>query len=171
MKSSMRFLAAAALLATGYFLGNVQISTVANAQPEESIPSDDAIKKIRDVNTALKNAVIQLKTESKYESVTKDINSFAVLVGGIDVKEDLESGHGVDPESFAALNVLMYDLKKNNIKDDSLADWVDHNQFSYDADGLLMYKGKILRIYSISKLRRLNAQRHVVLEETKKNKS
>lgn len=171
MKSSVKFLAACSLLATGYFLGNVQISTIAQAQLEESIPSEDAIKKIRDVNTAMKNAVIQLKTESKYESVTKEINSFAVMVGGIDVKEDLEGGHGVDPETFAALNVAMYDLKKNNIKDDSLADWVDADQFSYDAEGRLMYKGKILRIYSISKLRRLNAQRHVVLEENKKNKS
>lgn len=168
MKSSMRFLAACSLLATGYFLGNVSISSIASAQLEESIPSEDAVKKIRDVNTALKNAVIQLKTESKYESVTKEVNAFAVMVGGIDVKEDLESGRGVDPETFAALNVLMFDLKKNGIRNDSLADWVDVDQFSYDAEGRLMYKGKILRIYSISKLRRLNAQRHVVLEENKK---
>lgn len=170
MKSSMRIFLACSLVTSGYFLGNLQIFRAAQAQTEEAIPSDEAIRKIRDAHVAMKAAIQQLKVESKYESVTKGVNPFAILVGGINVKDDLESGHGIDPESYAALSVAIYDIKKNHLKDESLADWVDPNLFNYDANGRLTYRDKVLRIYSISKLRRLNAQRQVVLEDTKASK-
>ena len=171
MKISVRVLTAGCLVALGYILGSCQPLPMAFAQPEDSSVSDEAAKKIVEAHDALKKAADQLKLESKYESVTKGVNSFSVLVGGINAKEDLESGHGVDPETFAALNVAVYQLKKNNIKDDQLADWVDTNLLGYDSNGHLTYKNKVVRIYSIARLRKLNAQRQVVLGETKEVKT
>jgi hypothetical protein len=167
MRNSMRVFSAGCLVALGYFCGSSQSIQLVQAQPAVASPSDDAIKKIIDAHDALKKAVDQLKLESRYESVTKGVNPYSVLVGGINAKEDLENGRGVDPETFATLNVAMYELKKNNVKDDLLADWVDTNLFGYDADGHLTYKNKVVRIYPISRLRKLNAQRLVVLGETK----
>lgn len=171
MRSSMRFIVAGGLVAFGYVMGSTAMFRVAQAQPDAATPSDDAIKKIGDANVSLRAAALQLTSESRYSSATKSVNSYAVLVGGIDVKEDLEDGHGVDPETFAALNVAMYEIKKNNVRDDSLADWIDPNLFSYDPSGHLMYRNKVLRIYSISRLRKLNAQRMVVLGEAKDAKA
>lgn len=170
MNSSMRILVACCLVAVGYFLGSSNVFKAAHGQTEESLPSEDALKKVRDAYAAMKSAREQLKSESRYESVTKELNPYAVLVGGLNVKEDLESGHGIDPDSFAALNVAIFDIKKNNVKDETLADWVDVNLFSYDSNGRLMYRNKVVRVYSISRLRRLNSQRLVVLDEVKDKK-
>jgi len=76
---------------------------------------------------ALKSAANQLQIESRYSSVTKAINPYSVLVGGINVKDDLEGGHGVDPETFAALNVAAYDLKRNPLKGDKTATFAFHD--------------------------------------------
>ena len=169
MRSSVRVLPAGCLGAVGYILGTGQLHRVAFAQPDETV-SDEATKKINDAHDGLKKAAEQLKLESRYESVTKGVNPYSVLVGGINAKEDLESGHGVDPDTFAALNVAVYQLKKNSIKDESLADWVDTNLLGYDNNGHLTYRNKVVRIYSISRLRKLNAQRMVILGETKEVK-
>ena len=170
MRNSMRVLSAACLVALGYFLGNTQVFRVAQAQPADNSVSEDATKKIIEAHDALKKAMSQLKLESRYESVTKAVNPYSVLVGGINAKDDLESGHGVDPDTFAALHVAVYQLKKNNIKDELLADWVDTNLLGYDNNGHLTYRSKVVRIYPISRLRKLNAQRMVVLGETKEQK-
>ena len=169
MRSSVQIFTAGCLIAIGYVLGTCQVHRVAFAEPEDSV-SDESTKKISDANDALKKAVEQLKLESRYESVTKGVNPYSVLVGGINAKEDLEGGHGVDPDTFAALNVAVYQLKKNNVKDESLADWVDTNLLGYDNNGHLTYRNKVVRIYSISRLRKLNAQRMVILGETKEVK-
>jgi hypothetical protein len=170
MLSFKRMVLATGLLATGYVLGSLSPFVPLRAQDGDAGPSDDSAKKIVSANDALKSAVDQLKLESRYESATKGINSFAVMVGGVNAKDDLESGHGVDPETFAALYAAAYDLKKMNIKDDSLADWVDVNQLDYDADGRLTYQNKIVRMYSVSKLKKLNAQRRVLIGEAKAEK-
>jgi hypothetical protein len=170
MRNWIRGMSAGCLIAIGYILGVCHVYPLAHAQPEDFSVSDEATKKIVEANDALKKAVEQLKLESRYESVTKGVNPYSVLVGGINAKEDLESGHGVDPDTFAALNVAVYQLKKNNVKDESLADWVDTNLLGYDNNGHLTYRNKVVRIYSISRLRKLNAQRMVVLGETKEVK-
>lgn len=171
MRISVRILSAACLLTTGYMFGSLHSFPKAYAQPESPSVSEDSAKKIIEANDALKKAVDQLKLESKYESVTKDVNPYSVLVGGINAKEDLESGLGVDPETYAALNIAAYQLKKNNIKDDQLADWVDTNLLGYDSGGHLTYRNKVVRIYSISRLRKLYAQRLVILGEAKEAKT
>ena len=171
MRLSMRLVSAGCLLGLGYLMGSTQVFRTALAQPAETMPSDDSLKKIGEAHEALKRAVDQLRQDSRYESVTKGVNGYSVLVGGLNAKDDLESGHGVDPETFAALHVAVYELKKNNVKDDSLADWVDTNLLGYDNDGHLTYRNKVVRIYPISRLRKLNAQRLVVLSGSKPTKS
>lgn len=156
-----------ALIALGYLLGTCSSFAPARAQDATSMPSEDATKKILDANEKLKAAVEALKLESRYESVTRGINSYSVLVGGLNAKEDLEAGHGVDPETFAALYTAAFDMKKLNIRDDSLADWVDLTQLDYDAEGRLTYGGKIVRIYPVSKLKKLRAQRLVLIGEAR----
>jgi hypothetical protein len=92
------------------------------------------------------------------------------MVGGLNAKEDLESGRGVDPETFAALYAAAYDLKKLNLKDESLADWVDIGLLDYDAEGRLTYQNKVVRIYPVSRLKKLNTQRRVLIGEAKAEK-
>lgn len=159
-----------ALIALGYLLGTCHPFAPARAQDGVTAPSDDATKKIVEANDKLKAAVDTLKNESRYESVTKGVNSYAVLVGGLNAKEDLEAGHGVDPETFAALYAAAYDLKKLNVRDDSLADWVEIAQLDYDGEGRLTYGGKVVRIYPVSRLKKLRAQRLVLIGESRPEK-
>jgi len=161
-----RILLGGLLVAVGYVLGTCG-PFAARAQDDQAPPSDDAVKKIVEANDKLKAAVEALKLESRYESATKGINAYAVLVGGLNVKDDLESGHGVDPETFAALYTAAYDLKKLNLKDDSLADWVEIAKLDYDAEGRLTYGGKVVRIFPVSKLKKLRAQRLVMIGEAR----
>ena len=170
MLTYKRMLLGTGLLMTGYLLGSLSPFAAVRAQDADAGPSDDSVKKIVAANDALKSAVDQLKLESRYEVATKGIKSFAVMVGGLNVKEDMESGHGVDPETFAALYAAAYDLKKLNIKDESLADWIDVNQLGYDAEGRLTYQNKVVRIYPVSRLKKLNAQRRVLIGEVKAEK-
>ena len=159
-----------ALIALGYLLGTCNPFAPVRAQDGASAPSDEATKKIVEANDKLKAAVDALKNESRYESVTKGVNSYAVLVGGLNAKEDLEAGHGVDPETFAALYAAAYDLKKLNVRDDSLADWVEIAQLDYDGEGRLTYGGKVVRIYPVSRLKKLRAQRLVLIGESRPDK-
>lgn len=157
-----------ALVALGYLLGTFSPFAPVRAQDAGGLPSDDAAKKILDVNEKLKGAVDALKLESRYESVTKVANPYAVLVGGLNSKEDLDAGHGVDPDTYAALYVAAFDMKKLNLRDDSLSEWVDISQLDYDGEGRLTYAGKIVRIYPVSRLKKLRAQRLVLSGEVKK---
>ncbi len=170
MKLYRRMALGTGLLAVGYLLGSLGLFSAVRAQEGGAGPSDDSVKKIVAANDALKAAVEQLKLESRYEVATKGINSYAVMVGGLNAKEDLESGHGVDPETFAALYAAAYDLKKLSIKDDSLADWVDVNLLDYDAEGRLTYQNKVVRIYPVSRLKKLGTQRRVLIGEVKAEK-
>ncbi len=170
MKFCKRMALGTGLLAVGYLLGSLGLFSAVRAQESDAGPSDDSVKKIVAANDALKAAVEQLKLESRYEVATKGINSYAVMVGGLNAKEDLESGRGVDPETFAALYAAAFDVKKLNIKDETLADWVDVNLLDYDAEGRLTYQNKVVRIYPVSRLKKLNTQRRVVIGEVKPEK-
>ena len=167
MQTLKRITCVVALVGLGYLLGNGSPFSFVRAQDADSRPSDEAGKKINEANDKLKAAVEILKLESRYESATKGVNSYAVLVGGLNAKEDLDGGHGVDPETFAALYTAAYDLKKLSMKDDSLAEWVDVSQLDYDAEGRLTYGGKVVRIYSVSRLKKLRAQRLQLIGEKK----
>jgi hypothetical protein len=80
------------------------------------------------------------------------MNTYAIMVGGVDALDDLESGRGVDPETFAALYA-----------GDAIDEVAQH--LSRDEDGRLTYKNRPLRIYPVSRLKKLHSQRLVITGE------
>jgi hypothetical protein len=79
------------------------------------------------------------------------VNAFLVLCGGGDARADLESGIGVDPETFAAL------YAGQAIPD--IADLLDR-----DEENRLTYNGQVVRMYSKARLQRLYAERTKIAE-------
>ena len=76
-----------------------------------------------------------LSDEKRYVPAIQGLNAFATSAGGVDAVADLESGQGVDPETFAGLYAGQ-----------ALAEVAEH--LGRDAEGHLTYKNKIVRIYS-----------------------
>lgn len=154
-----QILIVAAALAAGYVAGNLNVLRLplAFAQDEQE-PSEEATKKITAANDALRAAMDTLKTENLYNPVTKSLNSYAVLAGGVDAEKDLEDGKGVDPETFAALYA-----------GDAIESIAEH--LSRDEEGRLTYKNKIVRIYPISRLKRIQAKRMQILGEKQEKES
>jgi len=170
MASLKRLLLGASLIAVGYLAGNLSLFSHVRAQDADGGPSDDATKKVALANEALRSAVDQLRLESRYEAVSKDINTYAVMVGGVNAQQDLESGAGVDPETFATLYVAAFNLKNLNIRDENLSDWLNMNLLNFDAEGHLTYENKIVRIYPVSRLKKLDSQRRVLIGEVRPEK-
>ncbi|HET6423150.1 MAG TPA: hypothetical protein VFG20_05670 [Planctomycetaceae bacterium] len=156
MSKAIRVCSALALIAGGFVLGRIDSSSWSrlHAQDEVTGPSEETTKKIQLANDALKAATESLKNESLYVSATKSINVFGVLTGGLNAVDDLESGRGVDPETFAALHA-----------DDATEDVKQH--LGKDEDGRLTYKNKVVRIYPISRLKKAYGQRAIVTGEVK----
>ena len=77
---------------------------------------------------------------------TKGLNAFAVSCGGVNALDDLEAGNGVDPETFAGLYAGL-------AKPDVAA------QLGRDDQGRITYKNKIVRMYPVSRLKKLFATR------------
>ena len=142
------------LLAGGYIMGASGVLDVTGllAQDPADGPSDETIDKIRDANNAVSSAVLALKNDGLYQSAIEDPNAFAVLAGGVNAIADLQSGRGVDPVTFAAL----YAGRAIGEIDDKL---------SYDDEGRLMYNNKLVRMYSIGRLKRMYEERARILGE------
>jgi len=134
--------------------GSVGTSQVA-AQDPVAGPSEETQRKIQAANDSLKIALEGLKAESLYNPATQGMNVYGVLSGGLDAIDDLESGRGVDPETFAALY------------SDLALDEVQQN-LSKDAEGRLTYKNKLIRVYPITRLKRQHAKRLVLTGEVQK---
>lgn len=137
-----------AMLAAGYWLGATGgISSVgAVAQDEPSNENAAAEGKIRDVQGALQAAVEELRQAGKYNAITDGTNAFLILSGGGDAMVDLESGNGVDPETFAAL----YAGK-------AIPEVAD--KLGTDDEGRVTYNDKPITLYSRSRLKRMFAER------------
>ena len=118
MRRFTTFSAAFGLVGIGYVLGSVglpaslllaQANKGVQAAEEEagdkSGPSPETAAKIKAADDALKAAMEALQNEnaSFYVPATKGLNALAITSGGVNAVEDLESGRGVDPETFAAL--------------------------------------------------------------------
>jgi len=148
MRTRIRILGAVALVAFGYVLGSSGVATPAalQAQNEAEGASEETQGKIRSAYDALNAAMAALEQEQQYTPVMKGVNAFDVLAGGADAKQDLETGRGVDPETFAALYA------------DQATDEIAAN-ISKDEQGRVTYKGKIVRMYSISRLKQMFAKR------------
>lgn len=157
MSTAGRWCSAIGLLGLGFLLGRADFQFGPSIHAEDAEvtgPSEETTKKIQLVNDALKAATESLKNESLYTAATKPINVLGVLSGGLNAVDDLESGRGVDPETFAALYA-----------DEATDDVKLH--LGKDEDGRLTYKNKVIRIYPISRLKKLQAQRKVVTGEAK----
>jgi hypothetical protein len=154
MRSAVRLSSGLGLLCAGYVLGSLQaggpflLRAEPQSQPQgqsqsqsEGIP--EAVKtKLRDANRALADAIQALVEEKRYVPAIQGVNSFAASVGGVDAVADLESGLGVDPETYAGL-----------LSGQALPEVAE--SLARDPEGRLTYKNKSIRIYSPTRLRQL----------------
>ena len=154
MRTLTRCCLVVGLLTSGYIMGasGVLDATGLFAQDPDDGLSDETIDKIRDANNAVTSAVLALKNDGLYQSAIEDPNAFAVLAGGVDALADLESGRGVDPVTFAALYA---DRAIGEVEE----------KLSRDEEGRLLYKNKLVRMYSIGRLKRMYAERARILGE------
>lgn len=142
-------------IAIGYSWGRTEATSVGLVSAQEAQdagPSSETQRKIQAANDALKVAMEGLKSETRYNPATKGMNVYAVLCGGLDAVDDLESGRGVDPDTFAALYA------------GQASDEVQPH-IGQDADGRLTYKNKLVRLYPVTRLKRLAQQRMVFTGE------
>lgn len=114
-------------------------------EPEISLAKETQTK-IHDAKLTLQDAMDALESEGRYKSITDGVNGFLILSGGGDAMNDIESGQGVDPETFAALYAGQ-----------AIPEVADH--LAKDDQGRLTYKGKTIRMYSQSRLERAYALR------------
>jgi hypothetical protein len=158
MQSAVRLSSGLGLLFAGYVLGSLHVGgpsplraePQSSSQPQgqsqsEGIP--DALKaKLRDANRGLADAIQALVEEKRYVPAIQGVNAFAASVGGVDAVADLESGLGVDPETYAGL-----------LSGQALPEIAEN--LARDPEGRLTYKNKSIRIYSPTRLRQLFALR------------
>ena len=138
-----------ALIGIGYLLGLSQSSPSQTANAQVEGISEQTQQSVKTAYQATNNAMVALEGEKAYVPAVKGVNAFATSVGGLDAIADLEGGRGVDPETFAAL----YSGRA-----------LDHvNQhISSDSEGRLMYKKKVIRMYSISQMKKLFERREAI---------
>lgn len=135
------------VLTAGYVAGSVgmfseQGLSAQDKDSENQGPSKDTALKITASLDAIKVAADALKREGRYAPATRGLNLFGVSVGGVNARDDLEKGRGVDPETFAALYAGQ-----------ASAEVQEH--IERDDRGRVTYKGKVVRLYPISRLTRL----------------
>jgi hypothetical protein len=163
MRKWSRWTSGLGLVVFGYLLGATGVTGVISAwaqnddagQPAASQAgnlSEETQKKISDAYTSLKAAQEALETESQYVSATRGLNSFGILSGGLDAIADLETGRGVDPETFAALYA---DQATEEVR----------AKLTNDDQGRLLYNGKLVQMYSISRLKTAFAAKNALSGE------
>lgn len=151
MSSWARGCGVAGLVAFGYLLGaaGTFLPSGAQAQVKPDKPdqlTDDTALKVKAAIDTVAAAGSALQNEQRLGSITTGTNAFAVLSGGVNAQDDLESGRGVDPETFAALyaGMAIDEIKAKLEKDEN---------------GRLTYNGKVVTLYSISRLKHMFAER------------
>ncbi len=138
--------------AVGYLAGTIGLPVHSQARAQAVIGdvpldvSEATTAKIKEARYALQEALDSLDAEGKYTSITTGMNTFLILSGGGDAREDLESGRGVDPETFAALHAGL-----------AIPEVGDH--MGYDEKGRLTYQNNVVRMYSVSRLQQFYDQR------------
>ncbi len=148
MRLASRGLIVLGLLVTGYLFGvsGAFLSDSVLGQDPAVQLSPETDEKLKKANDALTAAMTALTSDQVYNSATKGMNSFLVSTGGGDAVADLEKGRGVDPETFAALYA---DLATDEVA----------QHLAKDEEERLTYKGKLVRIYPIKKLKELFTKR------------
>lgn len=154
MRHWQRWVYSAGLVAAGYVLGATNafdLQRIGAQEATETGLTKDTALKVKDATIALRDAADALKNEGRYEAITKDVNSFLVLSGGGNAREDLLNGSGVDPETFAALY--------SGGAIDEIQD-----QLAFDEENRLTFNDQVVRMYSKARLQRLLAERTKIAE-------
>lgn len=157
MKPFSRLASSAALLGAGAVLGAWAVGPAtplaAQVAPADAAPeiSEATAEKIKSALSAVGTAQATLEQDGLYRPAVKGPNTYAVFSGGLDAVADLESGRGVDPVTFAGLHA--------GLATDDIAP-----QLAFDANGRLTYRGKLVRIYSIERMKQL-AERQAAVSE------
>jgi hypothetical protein len=152
MRWARQFVYCFALFTAGYAAAWLPVSGTATlrAQSRSDAGASPVQERVRDADRAMADAMQALQDEKAYVPVISGLNAFAVSVGGVDAVADLESGQGVDPETFAGLYAGQV-----------LPDLAD--RFSRDAEGRLTYRNKVVRMYNAVRLKQLFAARQEYL--------
>ena len=108
-------------------------------------------EKIKQADEAIAVAQTALVQDGRYVPAIRSPNAYAVLHGGVDAIAELESGRGVDPVTFAGL-----------YKGDALDSVLPH--LGRDTLGRLTYKGKLVRMYPVERMRELEATKTAILD-------
>jgi len=136
---------AALMIGFGYLCGLGQVSQSVVTAQDDNKP-DAAALKINAAYKSLVDAKDALEVAGRYQSITDGLNVFLIMSGGGNAREDLESGRGVDPETFAALYAgkAIPELQP-------LLGLNEHGQITYN--------NEVVRLYSKSRLQRAFAER------------
>ena len=156
MQMLARIGGAAALIALGFVLGASGILHPARAQDPLQGSTDrlpkEVTAKVKEAHSGLLAAMQELQRQDLYKPAMEGVNSFAISVGGLDVMGDLETTRAVDPETFAALYAgrATEEVAQHLAKDEA---------------GRLTYKGKVIRMYPIARLKQLFERRVAINEQ------
>jgi hypothetical protein len=144
MRTTLRFLTAVTLVGFGYALGTMQSfhPQTVKAQAVADTPEG----KIKEAYRSLDAAQQMLVNNGQYRPAINGVNTFAVTAGGVDAVRDLEEGTGVDPETFAGLYAGQ--------ATDAVA-----ARLKTDDKGRLTYDKKVVRMYSIERLKKMFRRR------------
>ncbi len=146
---------AGGLLFVGYLMGLNGVGKTPTARAQDQVgPTEETVTKLQESLDSLKTAMGQLSGESLYEPATTGINAFAISIGGVNAVEDLESGRGVDPETYAGLYAGY-----------ATEEVAEH--LSTDENGRLTYKNKVIRMYPISRLKQAFEKRLTLSGQSK----
>ena len=115
---------------------------------EISLGDAEKLKQAEEAIAVAQTALIQ---DGRYVPAIRSPNAYAVLHGGVDAIADLESGRGVDPVTFAGL-----------YQGDALDSVLPH--LGRDTLGRLTYKGKLVRMYPVERMRELDAVKAAILD-------
>jgi hypothetical protein len=148
MRWARQFVFCIGLFVAGYAAAWLPIFTPSTlrAEPGSESATSAVRSRVHDADRALADAMQALQDEKLYVPAISGINAFAISVGGVDAIADLESGQGVDPETFAGLYAGQ-----------AVQEIAD--RLSHDAEGRLMYKNRIVRMYNATRLKQLFAAR------------
>ena len=145
MRTTLRILTVVTLVGFGYLLGT---TGVFQPEPVQAQPlgADTPEAKVKEAYKVLDTAQQMLVNNGRYRAAINGVNTFAVTAGGVDAIRDLEEGTGVDPETFAGLYAGQ--------ATDAVA-----AKLKTDEKGRLTYDKKVVRMYSIERLKKLYRQR------------
>jgi len=158
-----RLVCSLALVGVGYFLGTSDVLQPAHtsAQPpsanedeqNQAVPlANETVQQIQMASEALTQAMETLRLEGRYNPAAVPMNPFLILTGGGDAIEDLEQGNGVDPITFAQLYAGM---AMREVGD----------EITRDEQNRLLYKGRLIRMYSIERLQKRYEMHQRILEK------